>query len=77
MNAPRSTDEELWRKRFWLFALIRVGGIAVILLGVAIAFTDIVRDGGHRYLGAILIVLGSIDLSFGPVLLKHLWNRQP
>jgi hypothetical protein len=70
------TDEEVWKKRFWVFALVRIGGLAMVLLGIAIAFTGLLQPGGHRYIGAALIAAGAVDLSVVPVLLKHLWERQ-
>ena len=70
------SDDELWKKRFWAFAAVRLGGLAIILLGVGIAFTGLIQPGGHRYIGAALIAIGAVDLSFGPVLLKYLWERQ-
>lgn len=70
------TDEEVWKKRFWVFALVRVSGLAMVLLGVAVAFTGLLQPGGHRYIGAAFIAAGAVDLSFGPVLLKHYWDRQ-
>jgi hypothetical protein len=43
---------------------------------VAIAFSDLVREGGFPALGAIIAVLGAIDAVFAPRLLKKLWEQQ-
>jgi hypothetical protein len=39
-------DEQLWRKRFGIFALLRISGVLLFLLGMAITFGNIVRSGG-------------------------------
>lgn len=69
-------DEELWRKRFHLFAAIRLFGVVTFLLGVAIAFTDLVRTGGWPLLGGILAIIGAIDAVVAPRMLKKGWERQ-
>ena len=69
-------DDELWRRRFQAFMLVRVAGLALFFLGVAIIYTDLVRQGGWRVLGAILAVMGAIDAVFAPKLLKRLWEQQ-
>jgi hypothetical protein len=70
-------DEELlWKRRFYMFVGARVFGLAVFLLGVAIAFSDLVRDGGWPLLGGILAIMGAIDAAFAPRMLKKLWAEQ-
>ena len=68
-------DEELWRKRFHLFAAIRLFGLLTFLIGVAIAFTDLVRLGGWPLLGGLLAVIGAIDAMVAPRILKKGWDR--
>jgi len=55
---------------------VRVGGLAIFFLGMAIAFSDLVRDGGWPRLGAIIAILGAIDAVFAPRLLKKGWDQQ-
>lgn len=69
-------DEAVWRKRFQLFAAIRLFGLLTFLLGVAIAFTDLVRSGGWPLLGGILAIAGAIDAVVAPRILKKSWDRQ-
>lgn len=69
-------DEELWRKRFRLFAAVRLFGLLTFLLGVTIAFTDLVRPGGWPLLGGILAVIGAIDAVVAPRILKKGWERR-
>ena len=69
-------DEALWRKRFMMFMLVRVAGLAVFLLGVAIAYFDILRPGGWPQVGAIIAILGALDAIFAPRMLKTIWERE-
>lgn len=69
------SDDELWQKRFQLFMAVRLVGLATFLLGLAIAFTDLVRPGGWKLLGGILVIVGVIDAVFAPRILKRGWDR--
>jgi hypothetical protein len=69
-------DEELWKKRFQIFAAIRLVGVLTFLLGLVIAFSDLVRPGGWKTLGGILVVIGVIDAVAAPRLLKRSWDRR-
>lgn len=68
-------DEELWKKRFQIFAAIRLVGVATFLLGLAIAFSDLVRLGGWPMLGGILAIIGVVDALVAPRILKRGWDR--
>ena len=70
-----SQDEALWRRRFGLFALLRISGLILFLVGMAIAFSDIVRPGGHLAIGMVVIGLGLTEALLGPVLLRQHWAR--
>ena len=70
------SNDELWRKRFQLFAAIRLFGLLTFLLGIAIAFSDLVRPGGWKLVGGIVAIIGVIDGFFAPRLLKRGWERQ-
>jgi hypothetical protein len=69
-------DDDLWRKRFLIHSAVRLGGLAIFFLGIAIAYGDLVRPGGWPQLGAIIAILGAIDTVFAPRLLKQGWDRQ-
>lgn len=69
------TDDELWRKRFQLFAVVRVVGLLTFFLGLAITFTDLVRPGGWKLLGGALVIVGVIDAVVAPRILKQGWDR--
>jgi hypothetical protein len=69
-------DDALWKRRFLAFALVRLAGLATVFLGVAIALTDLVRDGGWPTVGLIVAIFGLIDAVFAPRLLKIQWERE-
>ena len=69
-------DEQLAKKRFLLFTLARLSGLAIIGLGLAVAFSDLLRDGGWRQVGGLFIAIGTIELVMVPLLLKRAWNAE-
>ena len=69
-------DEALWKKRFLLFTLVRLAGLAIFFLGLAIAFGDLVREGGWPAVGGPLAVVGLLDAVFSPKIMKKIWERQ-
>lgn len=69
-------DDAVWKRRFHLFALVRLAGLATIFLGVAIAYTGLVRDGGWPAVGLVVAILGLIDAVFAPRFLKRQWERE-
>jgi hypothetical protein len=69
-------SDDVWRKRFQLFMLARVFGVATFLLGIAIAFSDFVRPGGWPLVGGLVSIAGAIDAVFAPRVLKKLWAEQ-
>lgn len=68
--------EDVWKSRFYAFMALRVGGLVMILLGLAIAFTGLLRPGGWPPVGAIVAVLGLIDAFVAPRLLRKQWEKQ-
>lgn len=69
-------DDEIWRRRFQLFMAARAFGLVMFLGGIAIAFTDLVREGGWPLVGGIIAIFGAIDAVFAPKLLKKQWERE-
>jgi len=68
------TDEDA-KRQFIIFAILRVGGLALFLLGIAIAFTDLLRPGGWKLLGGILVIVGAIEAVISPRLVKRTMAR--
>ncbi|HVH37228.1 MAG TPA: hypothetical protein VM757_01415 [Sphingomicrobium sp.] len=69
-------DEQVWKRRFLIFALVRLFGLAMVLLGAAIAYTDLLREGGWPVVGAIIAIMGLIDAVFSPRLLRKAWDEE-
>ncbi len=69
-------DEALWKRRFLIFMLVRLAGLAIFFLGVAIAFSDLVRDGGWPLVGIIVAFMGLIDAVLAPRFLKMQWEKE-
>jgi hypothetical protein len=70
------TEEEA-KKQFLLFAGLRLFGLALFFVGIAIAFTDWLRPGGWKLLGGILVVVGVVEAVISPRLIKRTMNRGP
>ena len=68
------TDEEA-KRPFIIFTILRVGGLVLFLLGIAIAFTDLLKPGGWRLLGGILVIVGAIEAVISPRLVKRSMAR--
>ena len=73
MNGP---SDEVYRKRFHIFALVRLFGLGMFLLGIAIAYSDLLRPGGWKLLGGLLAIFGALDAVLAPRLLKKAWEEQ-
>jgi hypothetical protein len=69
-------DEDLWRRRFHMFVVVRLFGLATFVVGVAVIYTDLLRQGGWPAVGAILAIMGALDAVFAPKMLKKAWERQ-
>ena len=70
------SSDEVWRKRFQLFVLVRLIGVATFLLGIAIAYTDLLRPGGWPLVGGLITIAGGIDAVFAPKLLRKMWQQR-
>lgn len=68
--------DEVWRKRLLIYTLVRMSGVAIFLLGVAIVYTNLVRPGGWPQVGAVVAILGVVDAFFAPRLLKRAWDQE-
>ena len=70
------TTDDIWRKRFQLFMLVRLLGVATFLLGIAVAYSDLIRPGGWPVVGAVIAIAGAVDAVFAPRMLKKLWQQR-
>jgi len=64
------------RNRLLAYTAVRLGGLLIFFLGVAIIYTDLLREGGWPQVGAIVAIIGAIDSVFAPRLLKRAWDEQ-
>ncbi|MEO7411057.1 MAG: hypothetical protein ABIU10_07035 [Sphingomicrobium sp.] len=71
-----SDDDALWKKRFHMFALLRLSGLAIVFLGMAAMLTDLLRPGGWPLVGGLLIVVGIVDAVIAPRILKRSWDKK-
>jgi hypothetical protein len=71
-----SMDDDVAKRRLLLYSLVRLGGLAIFFLGIAIFYTNLVRPGGWPQLGAIVAIMGAIDAMFAPLLLKRAWDER-
>jgi hypothetical protein len=69
-------DEALWKRRFLVFTVVRLAGLAIFFLGIAIAFSDLLREGGWPTLGAPIAIAGVLDAVFSPKILRKIWERE-
>ena len=69
-------DDDVARRRLLIYALLRMSGLLIFFLGIAIMYTGLIRPGGWPQLGAIVVIMGAIDAVFAPVLVKRAWDRQ-
>lgn len=68
-------DEEVWKRRFYIFVVLRLLGLAVFLFGLAVVFTGVLRPGGWPAVGSVIVILGVIDAVAAPKLLRKQWDR--
>lgn len=69
-------QEALWRNRFILINLVRIGGTIVVLLALALWQSDLIVRGGN-YLGFPLALAGLVVSFWGPKWLASRWREPP
>lgn len=69
-------DDKTARNRLLIYSLVRFGGLAIFLFGIAIMYTNVLRPGGWPQIGAIVAILGVVDAMLAPRLLKKAWDEQ-
>ena len=67
-------DDDIWKRRFFLYMGARLFGLATFFVGLAIMFTGLLRPGGWPALGAVIVVFGVIDAVVAPKLMKKKWE---
>ena len=69
-------DEALWRNRFILFNLTRIGGTVLVLLALLLWQSDVFVEGG-TILGFPLALIGLVISFWGPKHLARKWRTPP
>jgi hypothetical protein len=70
-------EETLWRNRFIAINLVRIGGTVVVLIALAIWYSDLLVEGGSIAIG-LPLALGGLVVSFwGPKWLAARWRTPP
>ena len=54
----------------------RLFGLLRFFAGLAIVFTDLLREGGWPAVGVIIMVLGLADAIVAPKLIKKQWEKE-
>lgn len=62
------------RNRFLVINLLRLGGAAMVLIGLLMTAD---RIGGGAVLGYVLLVLGLLDMFAVPQVLSRRWRTPP
>ena len=68
-------DDTQARNRLLAYTTVRLAGLAIFFLGLAIIYTNLLRPGGWPQVGAVVAILGAIDAVFAPRLLKRAWDE--
>ena len=69
-------ENAMWRNRFILINLVRIGGTVLALFGLALWQSDAVVEGGS-ILGFPLALVGLVISFLGPKWLADRWRTPP
>ena len=69
-------EEALWRNRFILVNLVRIGGTIVVLLALALWQSDLFVRGGS-IVGFPIALAGLVVSFWGPKWLARRWRTPP
>lgn len=70
------SEDAVWKRRFHVFAFVRLTGLAFFFLGLAIGFSDWPRNGGWPMLGIPIAFIGLADAVLAPRLLRRAWGKE-
>ena len=69
-------EHRMWRNRFILMNLVRIGGTAFVFFALAVWQSDLIVEGG-TVLGFPLALAGLVVSFFGPKWLAGRWRTPP
>jgi hypothetical protein len=70
-------EHAMWRNRFILINLLRIGGTLVVFFALALWQSDLIVEGGSPLLGFPLALAGLVVSFFGPKWLAGRWRTPP
>ena len=69
-------EHKMWRNRFILMNLVRIGGTVLVFFALALWQSDLIVDGGS-ILGFPLAFVGLVISFFAPKWLAGRWRTPP
>jgi len=69
-------DEAMWRNRFILINLVRIGGTFLVLFALVVWQGDLLVEGGH-IIGFPFALIGLAISFLGPRYLARRWRTPP
>ena len=69
-------EHAMWRNRFILINLVRIGGTVVVFFALALWQSDLIVEGG-TIVGFPLAILGLVVSFFAPRWLARRWRTPP
>jgi len=67
--------DDIDKRDFLIFSLLRISGAIIFVLGVAITFSDLVTPGGQPFLGIPLACAGLAEALLAPRIVRRLKAR--
>lgn len=76
MSGPHDVSEadRIARRRFFALTLIRLAGFALMVVGLLVWRTDLLRDGGWPAVGLPLALIGFVESLLLPKFVARRWR---
>jgi len=72
MSEPDAAE---WKRRLAFYSAARLPGLALFMLGIAIAYSNLLRPGGWPQVGAVLAIVGGVGSILLPRAVRRRWVR--
>lgn len=70
-------EHRMWRDRFILLNLTRIGGTVIVLIGLLVWYGDVLVEGGSMAVGLPLALAGLAVSFLAPRQLSRRWRSPP
>lgn len=67
-------NDDQAKQRFFILVALRLGGVALALLGIAVIMRRLVEPA--ELIGSVLILVGTIDVAVLPLILARAWRSK-